>query len=560
MNNAAALLALSFAPVFAGGIAVAEAHAAPVIQGAKKGFHINEKFGFQFKPPKAWNNVALKQDETYLGAKYTSNKSYFWHDKLTGQTIENTPEVMVICFAHENLEDGVKATEDEDGNVTIRWNPYKDYDDFLKQTFSGQGFFKDSTKETKVGGVPCSQYIYKVEKMGAPKLILTWIFHGEDIDYAVQTMVFTSEYKKLKKVIDRSFKSFKLIERNGESLAGGMTGMTFITRKDMDDEDPKERRSKRMTSEDQVRKRAVDSLPDDWEAANHGNILTLSHVDKKLAKRFGEQSDALLKYFEDEFPYWGNGEYARKPMLRIFKDYEEMVAYIKGGRINTYTTSGTPTMEIPTYKPSGGFTGKEVDNVNRAILTSWLYERDPDLYNGIPQWLKGGLRYVIGGLRKDGRKLKWRENDNDRQRAKEYRGKGVDTHPRELLTFTASDFSDAGGSADRETYQRNLVMSYAFVRFLLSKECKKNKHTKDLLETYVTTLDSVIEEMSERMDELNEYEAPKTEEEEANAGQARAERFRQMERETVDATFERAFGDWGDEEWDRVHKAFWDWL
>ena len=24
--------------------------------------------------------------------------------------------------------------------------------------------------------------------------------------------------------------------------------------------------------------------------------------------------------------------------------------------------------------------------------------------------------------------------------------------------------------------------------------------------------------------------------------------------------FERAFGEWGDDEWDSVHKTFWDWL
>ena len=560
MNKVAALIALSFAPAFAGGLAVEEAHAAPTVQGDKKGYHVNEKFGFQFKPPKDWKHVALKQDETYLGAKYVSDKTYFWHDKLTGYTMDNTPEVMVICFAHENLTEETEATEDEDGNVTITWNPYKDYDDFLQKTFQGEGFYKDSTKETKVGGVECSQYIYKVEKMGAPKLIHTWIFHGEDIDYAVQTMVFTSEYKKLKKTIDRSFKSFKLIERSGESLAGGKTGITFITRKDMDAEDPKERRTQRMASEDQVRKRAVESLPEDWEASTHGNVLVLSHVDKKLAKRFGEHSDALLQFFEEEFPYWGKGEYARKPIIRVCENRDELMAYLKGANINTYDTDGIPAMEILSYKPDGGFTGKDIDPLNRAVLGSWLYERDSDLYNGLPSWLNGGLRYVIGGMRLDGRKLGFRENDNDRQLAKTYRGKGVDTPPRELLRYTQKDFSDAGGEADRETYQRNLVMSYAFVRFLLSKECKKNKHTKDLLETYITTLDAVTEEMSERMDSLNEYEAPKTEEEEATAGKARAERFRQMERETVDATFERAFGEWGDDEWDNVHKTFWDWL
>ena len=46
-----------------------------LLQDIKKGSHANRKFGFSSAPPKGWNNIALKTDEAYLGAKYTSDRS-----------------------------------------------------------------------------------------------------------------------------------------------------------------------------------------------------------------------------------------------------------------------------------------------------------------------------------------------------------------------------------------------------------------------------------------------------------------------------------------------------
>ena len=80
--------------------AITAAFPAPVAQS----LHKDERYGFQFKPPRAWRSIARKTEEAWLVAKYQSDKSYFYTDPAVGYTYEHTPEVLCIAFVHENQE------------------------------------------------------------------------------------------------------------------------------------------------------------------------------------------------------------------------------------------------------------------------------------------------------------------------------------------------------------------------------------------------------------------------------------------------------------------------
>ena len=135
VNRLAPALFLGLAAGLAGPLST-PADAAPIVQEESKGVFTNAKMGFKVKPPKGWKMVPLKTNEAWLACKYTSDKSYSYHNKERGWTYLHTPELKVIAFVKANMENEaeIEREKDEDGDETITVtfkNPYKDYNDYL---------------------------------------------------------------------------------------------------------------------------------------------------------------------------------------------------------------------------------------------------------------------------------------------------------------------------------------------------------------------------------------------------------------------------------------------
>lgn len=530
-----------------------------LLQDIKKGSHANRKFGFQFAPPKGWNNIALKTDEAYLGAKYTSDKKYYWTDPRLKTTSTHVPELMVVCFARED-EDGGKArrSEDDDGTVTYEIvNPYKTHEEFLEKTVSS-GFYKDSTEEDEVNGIKVTKNVY-ICANGATeeryRYLVAWVFHGEGIDYAVQMDALVDEYKGLKRTIERTLKSFELIERTGEDIASAQR-QKFVSFSDMNKGDAKERKSKRVESESWLRTRAMESLPPDWDSSEVDGVLLLSHTDPKTTKRFGEHVSAMYKWFDKTFDYVGKGQYVRMPILRICADREERFALGRGvndGEAGGYTYDRRD-LEIYLEKPQGGWIGREIDQLNERLLWLWFSDRDWDVFDAMPGWLQSGLQFVIRGARPDGRKMGFRENDADRINTKQFQGQDQGITPREMLTLKQADYN--GPEANRY-----LSQATAFVRYLLSPESRRDKLAKDFLEDYLVALKEVTQEVQDKYEaELDAQRGPETEEEEEQMMQRRREIFARSEAEILEGAMEKAFSKWSDKDWKKLNDNFLRWL
>ncbi len=394
-----------------------------------------------------------------------------------------------------------------------------------------------------------------------PKRIITWIFHAPDIDFALQTEVLETEYKGLKGVVERSLKSFELIERTGELLpkSGAEAGVIRFTRKALTEGTPKERRTVRQKSQRQLHERAIASLPKDWSHAYHGEVLVLDHNQAKWAKRLGEHADLMLEWVAKTFDYFGEGEYARAPVIRVCEDQEEERALSRGVRSGSrggmYFRS--PGSEVITRKPDTGWIGYEVGWVNRTLLIQWLTERDPDLYFALPEWVSAGIFGFVDGARRDGRKLEFRVDQWDKDGARLALSQGRATPPREIMRFTREEFASGADGANARTYFGRRSEASQLVRWLLSKESTRCKQAKGLLELYIKSLDEVVEEIKKKeLENVGQTEEAETEEEEDERGRASAQRWRAREKEMMDETFERVFGDWTDKDWDKFQKAY----
>ncbi len=536
---------------------------------AQSRLHKNELFGYQLKAPKDWTQIPLKVDEDWLLAKWKSDKTYFWTEKNGGWTWEHQPELMVIGFVHrkpgeeekEEKEKDLEDLDDEDVEDAIRKalgaSPYKDYEDYLDRTYRGGGFYISDRKQKKIKGIEVTQIEVKVEKLTTtgPKRIITWIYHQEHADVAVQFEVLENAYSKLKSTINSSLKSFKVIPRSDLDLPSQQSAPTgWITISEMNRGTPAERKKKRIESENQHREKAIANLPDGWTHKDYGRVFVISHVDARYDKKVVAQVEALLDWCDENLHFIGPDEYVRAPIIRICKDRDEERSFSQGQSAGAFWSIGTSGIEITTHKDEDGMLGWETDYMNRRVFDLWFRERDAELFWALPTWLENGLREYVENLRLKGKKLDFRPDHWDKDDLREMVREGRAERPRDLMKMISSDFYGGSGGWDRNR------QAGALVEFFLSGAASKSKRTKGALPNFIRDLKDVITEIEEeeekKKDEPEKDDEPQTEEEEDALYKARQEEWKNRERRVLDEAFNRAFGGWSDKDWDAFEKVY----
>lgn len=540
--------------------AVARAEPNAVARAAPAGdAYENVDFGFKFRPPKDWAQMPQQSDEQWQVVKYLSDKTYFWTDKAGGWTYEFKPELTVVAFVTELTRKKAEVErKQEDGKDTITVllrNPYKDYLDWLKGTYSGGGYYVSEEKDLELEGVKVHVYDIKVEKLarGGPKRIVTWIYKQADVDFALQIEVLEDSLPKVKKLMEDAFRSFRVVPRTGTGLPGVSTGEKIVV-EDVSKLTPKQREERRRGSERKAQEKALKGLPEGWSSFKTKRLLVLYHTDEKFARRVAAQAESVFTWLETTFPFVGPEEYVRMPVLRICKDNDEYNAFWSGGM---WFTFGDRSPEIIAYDDQSGFqTGWAVTRVNQELASYWLHERDMELYYAFPRWLVEGLQETIGNARSDKTtgKLEFRPDDWGRDEVRELVRSGTAIRPRDMLRQTFESFIGKSG----EAWFDNGWQAGAFVLYLTAGPGAKDPRTKELLSQYIRNLKQVVLDMKAADEASGDTprEKPKTEEEEEAQFKANSELWRKREQALLDQTFERTFRSWSDKQWDGVEQAY----
>ncbi|MBK7877231.1 MAG: hypothetical protein IPJ77_16060 [Planctomycetes bacterium] len=416
------------------------------------GEHVDTRLGIKLSYPKTWAAIPLSLDERWMVAKFLSDKSYFHTEKGGGWTSEHKPDMQIIAFVSEAMKEKVKVDkkETEAGVTEIRIfveNPYKDYKDFLKGRYSGGGWYVSDEKEVKVGDIAATRYEIKVEKLSqdGPKRIFTYVYHIPDVDVAVQFEVLESAVDKLENELKRCFASFKTTPRKGGPLHEVSTsGTDFWSQLDLDKLSTEERKLRRQSMEQKSQDKATKTAPAGWKLQKIGRFLVMNHADEKFAKSIVDQCEAVWSWLDKTFPFVGDKEYVRAPILRICANQDEYNSFYKGG--NYFSAND---LEITTYQDYEGKTSYQLERINRAVKDIWLRDRDRDLQLSMPGWLSVGIDHFVGHIHvaKNGQaefgKDYWNQ-DEVRERLRE----GKLTAPREVLMLGDEEFRDFGRKQD----------------------------------------------------------------------------------------------------------------
>ncbi len=517
--------------------------------------HKDARLGFSIQTPRDWNAIPQKADERWLVANYQAKKSFFYTEK-GGWTAEHKPDMQMIAFVAEQVKELAKVEKKKDKKGKEYFlvefdSPYKDYKDYMARRYSGGGWFVEKEEKTKVGDVEATVIEIRVDKLSydGPKRIVTWVYHVPDVDIAVQFECLADAWPKLQAEVNRAFKSFKLIPRSGESLVTDVvTGTKKLTILEADELTPEERKGWRQSEEQEFHSRAQKNLPNGWNSKQMGRFLMVFSCDEKFARKVAEQAEAVWQWLETSFPFVGDKEYVRAPVIRVCKNEEELRQFQKA---SAWSWSN---LEIVTCQDYGGSTSWRLGNVNQGVLSVWFGDRDRELYMAMPAWLSSGLTEVIAQARVDKGKIEFKRDDWNRDDVRQMVREGRAKKPRELMMLRTSDLFT--GSA--ENFFDVHFQSQAFVTFLVSGPAAKNQRSKTFLQEYVKSLKSVQVAMKAAEDAKGDKKAkkPTTEEEEEKFFRAKAEGYKAQESSIMEQAFRKAFGSWTDKDWDQFEDVY----
>lgn len=513
--------------------------------------HQDARLGFKVATPKAWSGVPTKVDERWIVAKFVSDKSYFWTEKGGGWTSEHKPDMTMIAFVSEAIKERARVQKEKDKDGTLHVyieldSPYKDYKDYMTRRYTGGGWYVAKEEETKVGDIGATCYEIKVEKMSmdGPKRILTWVYHLPDVDLAVQFECLEEAWPKLEGEMRRCFKSFKAVKRSGEGLVAPTTGEFKFSVLDLDKKTPEERKQWRQEAEKRTHEKAQKNLPEGWTAKQMGHFLVISHADERFTKAVVERAEAAWGWLDATFPFVGEKEYVRSPVLRICRDEPEYRSFYKG------SDWSWNNVEITTYDDKGGKTSWQMESVNREIKNLWFEDRDRDLYFAMPSWLSMGLDHLIGMASVKQGQLFFATDYWNQGELKQAVREGKLLSPREIMAMDSEHFWDDF---------LNSRQGAALVGFLATGPASKAKQTKDVLSDYLKSLKAVTQQLKQEDEKAGKQKgekAPTTEEEEDAYFKNQRQRFKGDQKRILDMTLERAFAGWSSDDWKKFEELY----
>ncbi len=513
--------------------------------------HKDPRLGFTVQTPRDWSELPQQAKEVWIVGAHRAKKFNVWTEK-GGWTHEHYPDMQMIAFVSEDLKKRVEVEKrtDKKGNeeiLAVFISPYKDYKDYMQRRYTGGGWYIEKEDKTKVGDVDVTTYDIRVDKLSydGPKHIVTWIYHVQDVDIAIQFECLQDAWPKLQGEFIRCLKSFKTTPRSGEALSHQVTTGKKVNLWDMDKMTPEERKNARISLEKDTHEQAVKKTADGWTAKKMGRFLVLNHADDKFAKTIVDHAEAVWQWLETTFPFVGDREYVRAPVLRICKDQNEYMAFAKAAGWFSLND-----LEITTYQDYGGSTSYSLANVNRRILDIWFEDRDRDLYWAMPRWLSTGLQEMASNLHTKNGKVVFGKDDWARDETRNAIREGTAKKPRDLMTMGVEDFWTDIFRAQQEAQM--------LVAFFVTGPASRNPRTKNVLTDYIKALKSVQMALKAEADAKGDAadKKPQTEEEEDAAFKGQRQGYKDKEKRILEETKKKAFPGWTDKDWDAFEDIY----
>ncbi len=356
---------------------------------APGGFFKNEAYGYKVRVPKEWRLAALPPDETLIASKHLGKREL--EAAKSRRWAREAPEMWVIALSHKG-------------------GPAASYRDFVQRQSDivawGQGYDFSREKETTVAGVKVTQYEISVAKAErgdtAPRRIVTWVYHFDDFDFAVQFKILDEHFSDYAASFRGCLKSFKRIPRT-KALPGAIGGQApggEQTEGEQAELSPEEKRRAREQQIERRFRKEIDDLQDGWKHRRTGGYLVLYNADEKFVRGTITHADAVWAHLAKTF-----GEATAEPaILRIFATEGEREAYAKG-------KNGGEVAELLVVFGHGYVKDNEYERLNRDLFSRWCAARHSQLEGSLPRWVAWGMEKYMDMVRTKGKRITFANDD-----------------------------------------------------------------------------------------------------------------------------------------------------
>jgi hypothetical protein len=490
--------------------------------GSAGKYHEDERWGYKVRVPDGWITAALSADEEWIASKHLAEKELVAKKGLW--FADSRPEMWVIGFPHERQDQrGTRFGKDEKDAKSAREdeekiffnNPYRDYKDFLKRErwFAEGGYFFSEEKEDEVAGMKVTMYEIKVDKMvDSPIRIFTWVYHFDDIDFAIQFKILEDHVRTHEQGFKACLKSFRRVDRTralpGTATTGGDKVIEDVDESKLTTE---ERARHRKEKVEQQYRREIDGLPKGWYHFSSDHYLVLANASKKYTNDLVRHAEAVREYLDETFGSLGI-DYVPPAILRVFATYPEYEAYAQG----TQRFFGSGARQVLVVE------GNNPESINDNLTWQWLDFKNEDLYSSMPDWISTGLSQHMSFCRSQGKKVKFVFDEWDQEKLKTLLDKKEEIPLKELISGAHEKKNEGVGmeidmdklmKMSRESTQAGSVVTY------LLTTGNKGK-TKDALSRYLAALVVALEgAQAELKDEMAKVEAQATDAAESEAAE-----------------------------------------
>lgn len=528
----------------------------------RKGTYTNEALGFEIRVPDGWTEVPIRIDENWIVAKFLSDKT--WISKGKDGNQEHRPLMTIVVFTEDATRFKGWAKEERGDATFVRVTdlPYRDYRDYLKRNLENGYFYElEEEKERDIADVPFSRFEIAQHKSEPKKKLICWVYHGQDMDVAVEFEVLEDRVDRLRQTCEQMLGTFRFLRAGRLASAGPITGggkeqkyETNLWTKFRDEwkKTPIDERTKiRRTIEDERFEKIRASTPESWKIFESPHFLIVSHADDRFAKRMTEAGEAFRSWCDEHFGGLSD-EYVRRNVLRVCADIDEYEAYRWKVSGDAWGFVLDDDREVVTYWDGyNGSSGRDAGFLFDDILEMYLADVDPLLLQYTPSWLRAGMHaYVSNGIMK-GRKVEFDPDDFEREDMRELEREGKLLSLKEIMTLDEEAYWQEL-SQDRRV-QSQLTTAFRFVMGPGSRQ----KPLRNFLSTYMKSVIEVAEKHRDawEKEDLAPSESAETEAEEEAQRKQTDDRWRKR-RKQIHEEVTKAAMDLSDREWEVLNRAY----
>jgi hypothetical protein len=462
--------------------------------------HKDERHGFQFKPPRDFNALALKPEEKRTVAKYqckqadsTSAGTKIWpRFQVLRWPVEKQKEV-VPDIVWQYLEKSLNLSPKKEKSVSL-----------LKQKCPEKILLSDSGRTT----YQCTVVVQ------------------DDATFALLAQSSTDRFSKWQREFAKAAKSFKRIDKkDAAARAAELSGLSEVER---------------------FLQEQIDKLPPGWEWQRSERYLFLYNADKSFIKDCERRIEAIRNEYERLFP-------PREPIeaisiVRVVNSQEEYIGYGGSSGANGHWSSRNKELVLFDRRPREKTMETLLHEAFHQYIYYWAGQLAPH------SWYNEGHGDYFGGARmtKSGRVTEFgpRRHTQRLPTVKDAHRENRLIPLRDLMRWTQRQFY--GG-------QKSLAYAQGWALVHMLRESKKlNKQHRSLLSTYLENLLAARHEVATSTMSRLQREAEKREKGSSESmSQDAKDYYARVNRDTAQGVaFKMTFGQWNKADWDQFEAVY----